>query len=30
MILVIDIKSTCCNLGPIPPEAMEVIKVGAF
>lgn len=28
-ILVIDLEATCCDQGTIPPEAMEVIELGA-
>ena len=29
MILVIDLEATCCDQGSIPPEAMEIIELGA-
>ncbi len=28
-ILIIDLEATCCELGTIPPEQMEVIELGA-
>ena len=29
LILVVDLEATCCELGSIHPEQMEIIEVGA-